>query len=414
VKRVLLDAKGGTSATVSFLMREGRAAEAFELERAMLAADPTSMKTMSFATEAAYAAYGGDDPVVAIAAPVVRRSPSSAEDVTARFLVSVGCRHACDDAMRIVDTEGAGKTSSGRKLTMTRGQDEPTARRALAELVVDNGNDPNVIRLQAWFALLDGKWKQCADLFEKVRKEPFGDFDVEERATCLHAGGRHAEALEIAASVASSKSDGAWLAAITHARIASAGKEVAGTYIDKLEEDPATRTAMRAVWLGQFDRQAAKPPPESPIADTLAIVQAAAQSAEAGTERAKKTPGALRHAPDVLAIILGGELARRGDLAGAERVLGAARALRLPVKAVIDYVLRGTGHPLMYRIDPEQRAGLDFIRARRLEALGQPSQLAYASARKGDLLSGWVHRLIEAWAKPEVKNEVLVYAAAPE
>lgn len=36
------------------------------------------------------------------------------------------------------------------------------------------------------------------------------------------------------------------------------------------------------------------------------------------------------------------------------------------------------------------------------------------SARRRDLFNGWVHRLIEAWAKPEVKNEVLVYAAAPE
>ena len=64
----------------------------------------------------------------------------------------------------------------------------------------------------------------------------------------------------------------------------------------------------------------------------------------------------------------------------------------------------------LFRLDPESRAGLDFIRARRLEQLGQDSHLLYASVRKRDLLSGWVHRLIGAWAAPERKNDVLVFA----
>ncbi len=171
---------------------------------------------------------------------------------------------------------------------------------------------------------------------------------------------------------------------------------------------------MKGVWLGQFDRNATKPAADTSMADALALALAASQSADSGIELAKKKPAALRHVPDVLAIMLGGELARRGDFIAAERVLAGARGLRLPTSAVIDYVLRGTVHRLMYRIDPEQRAALDFIRARHLESLGQPSQLSYAAARKRDLLNGWVHRLIDAWAAPEVKNEVLVYTASPE
>ncbi len=103
--------------------------------------------------------------------------------------------------MHIVSEE-PGKETVARRLTAMRGQDEATVRPLLAELAAKNAGDANVIRSQAWFALLDGKWKECADLFEKASKQPFADFDVEERATCLHAGGRHDEALQVAASVA--------------------------------------------------------------------------------------------------------------------------------------------------------------------------------------------------------------------
>ena len=113
--------------------------------------------------------------------------------------------------------------------------------------------------------------------------------------------------------------------------------------------------------------------------------------------------------PTVLGLVLGAELARRGELNDAARVLEANRGLRLPVRVAIDYLLRGTVHPLMFRLDLESRAGLDFVRARRLEQLGEDSHLLYAAVRKADLLHGWVDRLIGAWAAPERKNEVLVY-----
>jgi len=145
------------------------------------------------------------------------------------------------------------------------------------------------------------------------------------------------------------------------------------------------------------------------LADSLGIAVAALEGSDSGIEHAKSKPMAVRGLPMVLGLMLGAELARRGDMIGAERVLEANRGLRLPARLIIDYVLRGTVHPLMFRLDPESRAGLDFIRARRLEQLGQDSHLLNAAVGKADLLHGWVHRLIGAWAAPERKNEVLVY-----
>jgi hypothetical protein len=111
--------------------------------------------------------------------------------------------------------------------------------------------------------------------------------------------------------------------------------------------------------------------------------------------------------PEALTLALGAELARRGELALAERVIDSARGFRLPPSAVIDYVLRGTVHPMLYRIELEQRAALDFVRARRLEQLGFDSHLLYASARRRDVLSGWVHRLMN-WTPPTKEETVTV------
>ena len=90
-------------------------------------------------------------------------------------------------------------------------------------------------------------------------------------------------------------------------------------------------------------------------------------------------------------------------------MLDGARGFRLPPSAVIDYVLRGTVHPMLYRIDLEQRAALDFVRARRLEQLGADSHLLYAAARRRDVLTGWVHHLMN-WPSPAKSSDVLVFA----
>jgi len=281
-------------------------------------------------------------------------------------------------------------------------------RRSVAALSAERPDHPDVVRSRAWLALVDGKWAECSELYVRAMKSLYGDFDVEELAWCLQAQGKHQEALAQAARVADSGGEASWLGAITHAQLAAAGTETPGTYIDKLEQDQASRAATKAVWLGIVDRKV-EMPRAGVLADSLGIAVAALEGSDSGIEHAKSKPMAVRGLPMVLGLMLGAELARRGDMIGAERVLEANRGLRLPARIIIDYVLRGTVHPLMFRLDPESRAGLDFIRARRLEQLGQDSHLLYAAVRKADLLHGWVHRLIGAWAAPERKNEVLVY-----
>jgi hypothetical protein len=412
VKQVLMVPKGGWSGTATYLLGEGRAPEAFELQRALIRFDPTSLRAMSYAGEAAYAAYGGDEPIVSLLGPIVRAQPITDEDLLARYLLSESCRVDCEDGVKIVSDPGIRDTVA-RKLTLMRAQDEADARRVLSELSASNARDANVLRARGWLASSDGKWSECADLFERASSAPYADFDVEERAVCLHAAGRHADALAVAAHVADGSGEAAGNGAMTYARIAAAAGEPAGKYIQKIDDDPASQAATMGIWLGVFDRKAPKPPSDGTGA-ALALALAASTSADSAVEEAKKNPAAARRVPYVLAIVLGAELARRGDLTAAERVLDGARGLRLPSKAVIDYVLRGTVPRMMYRVDPEHRAALDFVRARRLEQLGLDSHLLYAAARSRDVLKGWVARLISAWAPPDRKNDALVYTSAPE
>lgn len=408
VKHALMAPPGGATMTTSYLLFSGdRAADAVELQRRLVRLDATPIRTLNFMSEAAWMAYGGEEAVVPLLAPSVRLAPPSDDDVAARYLLSSGCRYACDDVRRLVGGF-PGADTLPRKLSLLRGLGEADMRRAVAEMAAQHPDHLDVIRSRAWLALIDGKWAECSDLYLRAMKGPYGDFDVEELAWCLQAQGKHHDALAQAARVADSGGEAAWLGAITYAQLAAAGKEPPGTYIDKLEQDQAQRAATKGVWLGVFDRKV-EMPREGALADALGIAAAAIESAESGIGHAKTKPAAVRGLPGVLGLMLGGELARRGDLYGAERVLDANRGLRLPTNAIIDYVLRGTVHPLLFRLDPESRAGLDFIRARRLEQLGQDSHLLYDSVRKHDLLSVWVHRLMDAWAAPERKNEVLVY-----
>ncbi len=408
VKHALMAPPGGASVTTSYLLFTGdRAAEAVDLQRRLIRLDATPIRTLNYMSEAAWMAYGGEEAVVPLLAPSVRLAPPSDDDVAARYLLGSGCRFACDDVRHMVGSFPGAETLP-RRLSMLRGLGEADMRLRVAALAVEQPENLDVIRARAWFALVDGNWAECSDLYSRAMKGPYGDFDLEELAWCLQAQGKHHDALQQAARVADSGGEAAWLGAITYAQLAAAGKETPGTYIDKLEQDQAQRAAAKGVWLGIFDRKV-ELPREGALADALAIAVAAAESAESGIEHARTKPAAVRVLPGVLGLMLGGELARRGDLIAAERVLDANRSLRLPTSAVIDYVLRGTIHPLIFRLDPESRAGLDFIRARRIEQLGQDSHLLYASVRKRDLLRGWVHRLISAWAAPERKNEVLVY-----
>lgn len=409
VKHVLMAPPGGAQSTTSYLMFVGeRAADAVELQRRLLRIDATSIRTMNYASEAAWLAYGGEEAVVPLLAPMVRTAPITDEDISARYLLATGCRHDCEAVRRMI-ASASPSGSFARRLTLLRGLGEPEMRSSVAALAAERPDQPDVVRSRAWLALIDGKWAECSELYLRSMKSLHGDFDLGELAWCLQAQGKHEEALAQAARVADSGGEAAWLGALTYAQLAAAGKETPGTYIDKLEQDPSTRAATKAVWLGVVDRNVSVPRP-GPLADSLGIAVAALESSDSGIEHAKSKPMAVRGLPTVLGLMLGAELARRGDLNEAARVLDANRGLRLPARIVIDYVLRGTVHPLMFRLDPESRAGLDFIRARRLEQLGQDSHLLYAALRKADLLHGWVHRLIGVWAAPERKNEVLVYA----
>lgn len=411
IKRVLALPEGGANGTIGYLINDNRAEDAVSVAARLLRVEPNSVEFQNLAHEAAAAAYGGDEAVLPVFAALLRTTPPSADDMLARSLVFGGCRRACADSIAIVHAARPDDTPV-RKLTTTRGLNEAEDRAAIAALASAYPDDPAVIRARAWLALHDEAWSECASLYERVANEKDAGHDVDDRTLCLHAAGRHPEALEVAAKIADAGGDSAGNAAIAYAQIAHAAKEPATKYLDRLDEDPNRRAAVAAIYLGIFDRSATKPSTDGPLGHAYAIAAAAAKDDTAGGELAKAHPGALRSLPAALVIALGAELARTGDFAGAEVVLDRARGFRLSPNAVIDYVLRGKVHPLMYRIDLDERSALDFVRARRLEQLGVDSHLMYAAARRRDVLTGWVTRLMN-WTPPKKDDDVVLLSNEP-
>lgn len=148
-----------------------------------------------------------------------------------------------------------------------------------------------------------------------------------------------------------------------------------------------------------------------PGRDIVRLALAALNGPTAAVPSFARAGATLKRMPEPLVLAVGAEAARLGQLQAARDVIASARRFPLPPEDAFDYVLTGKVPAQLYRLDPEQRAALDLVRARRLESLGQDSDAVYAEARRRDVLKGWVARLMEAWAPPEKRDDVVVFTA---
>jgi hypothetical protein len=111
----------------------------------------------------------------------------------------------------------------------------------------------------------------------------------------------------------------------------------------------------------------------------------------------KAPPGVLRLMSPGAAVLLASEFERAGDPELAARLLERDVGLWIPNDAVFEYVRTGKKHPDFWRVDPELRAALAFVRARHLASRGEPASELLAEVARLDHLQMVVTRAQGSW-----------------
>lgn len=418
-KKALFAPEGGWTSAVGYALAQGDAKEAAEMMRTLVGVEASSeAKALSYAYEAAEAAWG-PGAGAALVAPLLRH-PELGDDA-ARGVLFDACRHqGCARGVDLL-SRAAPSDSVSRKLLVLRTLPEQEARATLAALAAAHPEDPMVIRARAWQAYVDLDFKACAELYGQGKEGKDAPFDVEERALCRYAAGDEQGALDDAEAVATSGGDAAWAGALTWGRITRAwngGRRNAGNPMNFLRkrrgggEALASAELVDEVMLASIEETARAPSDETdPGRNIVRLALAALNGPTAAVASFAGAGATLKRMPEPLVLAIGAEAARLGQLQAARDVIASARRFPLQPEEVFDYVLSGKIPAQLYRLDPEQRAALDLVRARRLESLGQDSHPVYAEARRRDVLKGWVARLMEAWAPPEKRDDVVVFTA---
>jgi hypothetical protein len=97
------------------------------------------------------------------------------------------------------------------------------------------------------------------------------------------------------------------------------------------------------------------------------------------------------------AVLLAAEFSRAGDPDLGAAILERDVGHWLPTDAVFSFVRTGEKHPNFWRLDPELRAALAFVRARHLASRGEPSADLLAEAESNDLFKAVVSRAMASW-----------------
>jgi hypothetical protein len=137
---------------------------------------------------------------------------------------------------------------------------------------------------------------------------------------------------------------------------------------------------------------------ESPdMREALTIASLARRTLEPALERARKASPAVAARLDApLAILLAGELQRRGDATAAAALLDNLEAIEGSFPAVKAAVLRGESSPEVASMELSVRAALELVQARRAKDPAERRKLV-AQARADDVFRGAVADAADHW-----------------
>lgn len=410
-----LEGRGDWTSTVGYLLQKGKAEEAFEIVRRVASVSPYPLRAVGYADRTASAAFGEGGSLPLLAGLLHEGSArGDGKSYVTSSVVWEACRLGMCERARKLFAAARGLDATATTLADLRTKPKAEHDEKLAELARAMPDDPEVQRVVAWRAASTGRWEDCAARHARLGMA-FPSYRVADRALCLFGAGRTSEATALLEPASVSQSEIGWSAALMLARIHHAsGKASPERSLDKLagKENLGRQHALVALEIGTLARSGTE---KLETTDYLAAPIGAARKALNGPASALDAFARLGDAtstiPAPLLLVVGGEAARRGDVALATKLFDAARGFALPAPEAIAYVVEGIEPPNAHRIDAEERAALDLARARRLAALGKDVTSEYASIRERDILKGWVTRLLDEWPAPEKKDDVVTYAA---
>ncbi|RKH57106.1 hypothetical protein D7W81_32120 [Corallococcus aberystwythensis] len=150
-----------------------------------------------------------------------------------------------------------------------------------------------------------------------------------------------------------------------------------------------------------------KVPPENPSAGAARILMALAEEPEfAARSIASVDSRVMRFVGAEAGVLLAAEFERQGDSALAARTLDVTAGVALSFEELQDVVHGRQSMNALGSLEWGERAALQLVLARKLDAEGKDSKAAYALVKKEALLPGPVTIALEHWDRPKPAHAV--------
>jgi hypothetical protein len=314
---------------------------------------------------------------------------------------------------RALSEKNPGSPLHGVLLARAEPKDPAGAR--FAELAKSHPDNAQVLSSAAYHAFTTGDYAQSAELYARFEGKPEYERSLPMHVGALVALGKVQEAVDLAARYASATAVPGARGPLLYALVArlpgASPPEPPMTFINRLSGPQ--NAADWKVFSAAIAGEPVSPSELAGIADPdlrQAIdihIAAARDPAEAWKLCSQASPNVHRMMSPATAVLLAAEFSRAGDPELGAQLLERDVGQWIPTEAVFRFVRTGEKHPNFWRLDPELRAALAFVRARHLASRGEPFADLLAEAEREDLLKAVVSRARVSWppvAAPVAKD----------
>jgi hypothetical protein len=409
VTRVAFDVgKGGWISTLNYLESERMLVKAASISRAVARAQPGDDKAFAYANHQTEVAEGIEGAI-----RFLRREKDRAPDsIDTNIAYAVAMRRV--DRIEEVRVEYRARYQAKpdvplNGVLLARVSPREEARGLYEELLKRHPDDALVRQGAASFAFFaERDYGKTVELLAKTQGTARYLHYLDDHVLSLVALGRVPEALALLSQFVSRETNMDMRLALLYAEIArqpGAGNlhAPARAYLDEIGKKPQGSEAVlwaRSVLGDEVSSGDLAAMKNDNLRRTIELQVDALRDPSEARERSERASQAVfEQLHPGVALLLAAEFARVGAASLAARILDARREFPVPSSSLTGYVLTGTEHPELWRLEPEWRAALDFVRARRLQELGQSGEALEAAAERADLRRGVVMAARAAWPR---------------
>jgi hypothetical protein len=248
--------------------------------------------------------------------------------------------------------------------------------------------------------------ERAVALFEQGRGHPRYNRSIDDHLRALVTLKRTPEAIALAVRYLDVEGPDHAHAALVYnqiARLPDAGPLPAPpiSYVEKLAAKPDGKglTEIALATVGQTPPSLDQSENKT-LVSVVRIMLAAGTDPEQAWKLCSEAPNVvLEQLPPTVGILLAAELWRAGDTALADRILWGRVDLPFPPSVVLDFLRTGSEDRELWRMDPEQKAALDLVRARAMDAAGNDVAASYGYSHMAihDVFQSVVTRARRSW-----------------